>query len=107
MRPRQLCIRIAGAGLLALAGATALAEQPAPVLAEGISDVGSFEQVPYRLEPQLMLRAEDKLTLRRLEDKHIAELRAMEDRFERDLRALRAKQQSEREALLKGFSAKR
>lgn len=103
MRTIKLCIGLAAAGLVGLAQA----QQPSTVPADGISDIGSFEQVPYRLEPQVMLRAEDKMTLRKLEDKHIAELRAIEDRFERELRALRAKQQAERNSMLKSFAARR
>jgi hypothetical protein len=99
---------VLGAALLALTAFNAAAQQPpstAPT--DGISDIGSFEQVPYRLEPQMTLRAEDKMVLRKLEDKHIAELRGMEDRYEKDLRTLRARQQVEREAMIKGFAAKR
>ncbi len=92
---------------LALAAMPALAQQPSAVSAEGVSDIGSFEQVPYLLEPQMTLRAQDKMTLRKLEDRHIAELRGLEDRYEKDLRTLRAKQQAEREALLKSFASRR
>ncbi len=92
---------------LALAAAPAAAQQASTVPQDGISDVGSFEQVPYRLEPQLNLRAEDKMALRKLEDKHIGELRTFEDRYERDLRALRTRQQAERDAMLKSFAARR
>ena len=111
-------IGLAAAALFCLASA-AQAQQPAKsqpaakaqpsstVPAEGISDIGSFEQVPYRLEPQLNLRAQDKMALRKLEDKHIAELRSLEDRYEKDLRTLRARQQSERDAMVKTFGAKR
>lgn len=99
MRTILLCIGLAAAGLAGLAQA----QQPSTAPAEGISDVGAFEQVPYRLEPQMALRAEDKLVLRKLEDKHIQELRTFEDRFEKDLRSLRAKQQAERESMLKSF----
>jgi len=94
---------LAAAALVGLVAAAAHA-QPTTVPADGVSDLGSFEQVPYRLEPQIMLRAEDKLQLRKLEDRHIQELRAMEDRFEKDLRTLRTKQQSERESMLKSFA---
>ena len=103
MRVRQLCIGLAAAGLLGFAHG----QQPSRFEAEGVSDIGTFEQVPYQLEPQMNLRANDKATLRKLEDKHIAELRALEDRYEQDLRALRAKQQSEREVLFKSFAARR
>jgi hypothetical protein len=94
---------------LALAASAVFAQQtpPSTVPPDGISDIGSFEQVPYRLEPQLTLRTEDKLVLRKMEDKHIGELRAIEDRFDRELRALRAKQQIERETAIKSFAAKR
>lgn len=118
MNTRARFIGLAAAALFGLAGAVQ-AQQPAKaqpqarppqattVPAEGISDIGSFEQVPYRLEPQLNLRTQDKMTLRKLEDKHIAELRSLEDRYEKDLRTLRARQQSERDAMVKSFSAKR
>jgi hypothetical protein len=101
MRARTIAI------CLVLAAAPAAAQQGSTVPQDGISDIGSFEQVPYRLEPQLNLRAADKLTLRKLEDKHIQELRAIEDRFDKELRALRARQQAEREAMLKSFAQKR
>lgn len=118
MRTQTRFIGLAAAALFCLASA-ADAQQPAKsqqaskaqpsstAPAEGISDIGSFEQVPYRLEPQMNLRAEDRMTLRKLEDKHIAELRGLEDRYEKDLRALRARQQTERNAMVKSFSAKR
>lgn len=92
---------------LALAAVPAIAQQGPAAPQEGVSDIGSFEQVPYRLEPQLGLREQDKASLRKLEDKHIAELRAMEDRVAKDLRTLRAKQQSEREVMLKSFAGRR
>lgn len=92
---------------LALAATPAGAQQGSTAPQDGISDIGSFEQVPYRLEPQLTLPAADRLTLRKLEDKHIQELRAIEDRFDKELRALRARQQAEREAMLSTFAAKR
>lgn len=92
---------------LVLAAAPAGAQQGSTVPQDGISDIGSLEQVPYRLEPQLSLRAADRLTLRKLEDKHIQELRAIEDRFDKDLRTLRARQQAEREAMFGSFAAKR
>jgi hypothetical protein len=85
----------------------ARAQQPSTAPADGISDIGSFEQVPYRLDPQMNLRPEDRMTLRKLEDKHITELRSLEDRYDRDLRTLRARQQSERDSMMKSFSAKR
>lgn len=105
MRMQERCIALAAAALLGLAGPFAHAQQPSTP--DGVSDVGSFEQVPYRLEPQVNLREQDKLALRKLEDRHIQELRAMEDRFAGDLRALRAKQQSERDSMLKSFTAAR
>jgi hypothetical protein len=100
MRLRQIGIGLAAAGLVGFAQA----QQPSAVPAEGVSDIGSFEQVPYRLEPQVSLRTEDRMALRRLEDRHIAELRAFEDRYEKELRAMRARQQLEREAAIKAFS---
>lgn len=112
MKTRSVLIGLAAAALVGLGPAvhaqqTTKAQQPSRAPTEGISDIGSFEQVPYRLEPQLNLRAEDRITLRKLEDKHIAELRAMEDRFEKDLRTLRTRQQSERDAMVKSFAARR
>lgn len=98
--------RFVMAAALALVAASAFAQQPR-IPEDGVSDIGSFEQVPYRLEPQTSLRAEDRAALRKLEDKHIAELRGIEDRFDRDLRALRAKQESERESLMRSFAGKR
>src|SRR5512134_3661695 len=114
MRTQKRIVALAAAALLGLATAAqaqqpskaqqpARAQPPSTAPAEGISDIGSFEQVPYRLEPQMNLRAEDRMTLRKLEDKHIAELRAMEDRYEKDLRTLRARQQSERDTMVKSF----
>jgi len=103
MKMRQICIGLAAAGLLGFAHG----QQPSRVGAEGISDIGALEQVPYQLEPQMSLRTNDKSALRKLEDRHIAELRGLEDRYEQDLRALRAKQQSEREVLFKSFAARR
>jgi hypothetical protein len=65
----------------------AAAQQPSTAKPDGISDIGSFEQVPYRLEPQMNLRAED--------------------RYEKDQRTLRARQQSERDSMMKSFGAER
>jgi len=108
MRTRKSRINPAGAALLLFAAASGFAQQPPSTApADGISDIGSFEQVPYKLEPQMTLRAEDRMALRKLEDKHIAELRAFEDRYEKDLRTLRARQQAERESMMKAFSARR
>jgi hypothetical protein len=107
MRTKEFCIGLAAAGLVGFAAAPAHGQQPSTAPAEGVSDIGSFEQVPYRLEPQMTLRAEDKMTLRKLEDRHIAELRGLEDRYEKDLRTLRARQQTERASLLKSFAARR
>ncbi len=106
MTTSRACRSAAAAALVALAAAPGLAQE-SRLPADGISDIGSFEEVPYRLEPQLSLRAEDKLVLRRLEDRHIAELRAFEDRLDKELRVLRAKQQAEREALLRTFGGRR
>ena len=99
MRTQARFIRLAAFAAVLAAG-TVQAQQPQ---ADGISDLGAFEQVPYQLEPQLNLRAQDRMTLRNLEDKHIADLRSFEDRYERDLRALRAKQQAEREGVIRTF----
>lgn len=117
MRTQTRFIGLAAAALFCLASAAEAQQparsqlgakaQPSTAPAEGISDIGSFEQVPYRLEPQMNLRAEDRMTLRKLEDKHIAELRSLEDRYEKDLRTLRARQVSERETMVKSFGAKR
>ncbi|HEX9183563.1 MAG TPA: hypothetical protein VF876_09920 [Burkholderiales bacterium] len=118
MRMQHRVIGLAAAALVGFAGAAhaqqpvkpqqpARTSPPSTVPANGISDIGSFEQVPYRLEPQMNLRAEDRMTLRKLEDKHIGELRSLEDRYEKDLRTLRARQQSERDTMVKSFGAKR
>ena len=96
------CAAATSALMLAASSIFAQTSRP-PVPESGISDIGSFEQVPYKLEPQLMLKAEDKLVLRKLEDRHIQELRTLEDRMDKELRTLRAKQQAEREAMLKSF----
>jgi hypothetical protein len=68
-----------------------------------VSDVGTFEAVPYVAPSVMLLRADEKSTLRKLEDRQIQELRSLEDRYEKDLRALRAKQYADRQALLKSF----
>ena len=118
MRTQARLIGFTAAVLLGLAAAAhaqqpartpqaAKAQPPSTAPAEGVSDIGSFEQVPYRLEPQMNLRAEDRMALRKLEDKHIAELRSLEDRYEKDLRTLRARQQGERDSAIKSFGAKR
>ncbi len=100
-------IQLLGIVVAAALAGLAQAQQPSTVPQDGVSDVGSFEAVPYSLEPRLALRVEDRLALRKMEDRHIGELRAIEDRFDRDLRALRTKQQAEREAAIKSFSARR
>lgn len=110
MNTRTATFGLAAATMLALGAASAHAQQtpPAPAAPEsGVSDLGSFEAVPYDMRSYLVLRPEDKAAMRRLEDKHIAELRALEDRFEKDVRALRLKQNAEREAVIKSFAVRR
>ena len=92
---------------LMFAAAAAHAQPAAPPAAardEGISDVGAMQQVPYGISVLAPMRAEEKATLRKLEDRQIQELRALEDRFEKELRALRAKQYAERDAVIKSFA---
>lgn len=83
-------------------GVLAQATKPTPPAPppEASTDVGNWGTIPY-VARDLILRAEDKAALRKLEDKHVQELRALEDKLEREFRALRAKQSAEREALLK------
>lgn len=74
----------ASAAVLTLGGAVALAQTAQPrVPQEGVSDVGSFEAVPYAPLGRVLLRAEDK--------------------YARELHALRVKQYAEREALLRSL----
>ncbi|MBI3916499.1 MAG: hypothetical protein HY322_05775 [Betaproteobacteria bacterium] len=110
MNARTAIFGLAAAALLALGAASAHAQQTpsAPARPEsGLSDVGSFEAVPYDMRGSVTLRAEEKVAVRRLEDKHIAEVRTLEDRFDKELRALRLKQSAEREVLFKSFTARR
>lgn len=98
--------RIGIPAALAFVGALALAQSasesgPPAIPRDGVSDIGSFEAVPFGGPGQLLLKQEDKAMVRKLEDKHIQELRALEDRYEKDLRALRSKQYAEREQLIK------
>jgi Spy/CpxP family protein refolding chaperone len=107
MNAKIATIGLAAAVLLVLAGAGSRAQQaqPAPRAPEaGVSDAGSFGAIPYEMWGYVTLRPEEKATLRKLEDKHIAEMRALEDHHDQELRALRLKQNAEREALLKSLT---
>ena len=99
-----------GAAALALAATLVHAQAPAPPSAvpqDGISDVGALQQVPYSISVLPPLRAEEKAAVRKLEDRHIQELRALEDHYDKEHRALRAKQYAERDAMLKSFAGRR
>lgn len=105
MRTNAILACLASAAALAAASAASLAQgTPPAAAAEGVSDVGSFGASPYRSIPQLILSAQEKEALRKLEDKHIQEIRAFEDRVDSEARALRIKQYAEREALMKSFA---
>lgn len=69
---------------------------------EAGSDVGNWGALPYSRR-DLLLRPAEKIELRKLEDRHLAELRNLEDKFDRDLWALRQKQSQERDGLLMKF----
>jgi hypothetical protein len=104
MNKPWIVTRLPVVALFAVAAALAQAQTPpAPVTADGVSDVGAFEAVPYAAPNVVLLRPDEKATLRKLEDRQIQELRSLEDRYEKDLRALRAKQYAERQALIKSF----
>ena len=95
-----------GAALISVAlvvsAATALAQQNGPP-PRGSSEVGTFGDVPFANPQIIITRPEDRAKWRALEDKQTKERRDFEDRFDSELRALRARQASEREALLKSF----
>ena len=102
-------IRVVSLMALALAAPAAVAQtssesSPSFMPRDGVSDIGSFEAVPFGGTGQLLLKPEDKAVLRKIEDKHIQEMRALEDRYEKDLRALRVKQYAEREHLIKSLA---
>ena len=110
MKTTSAGLRLAGAVTFLLAATMVHAQTAAPpsvVPEDGISDIGAIQQVPYSITGAVVLRLEEKAILRKMEDKHIQELRSLEDRYERDLRVLRAKQYAERDAALKSFMAKR
>ena len=105
MRKQWIAVRAASTLLVALAATIAQAQTPPapPVTTDSVSDVGTFEAVPYAAPSVVLLRPDEKVTLRKLEDRQIQELRSLEDRYEKDLRTLRAKQYTERQALIKSF----
>jgi hypothetical protein len=105
MKKQWIHACVMGAAMIALTAAGVHAQTPpaSPAPVDAVSDVGTFESMPYVAPSVMLLRADEKATLRRLEDRQIQELRSLEDRYEKDLRALRAKQYADRQALLKSF----
>ena len=91
------------AAFIATGTLPAAAQQSGPP-ARGSSEVGNFGDVPFS-NPQIVItRAEDRAAWRKLEDKHLREMREFEDKVDVELRALRKKQAEEREATLKLFT---
>ena len=76
---------------------------PSGAPAEAGSEVGNWGNVPFVAQEALVLRAEDRAAIRRLEDKQVKEFRDLEDRFEGEIKALRQKHADEREALRRSF----
>jgi hypothetical protein len=71
--------------------------------ADSGTEMGNLGLVPFMAQETLLLRPEDKAAIRKLEDKHLKELRDFEDKYATDLLAMRRKQADEREALRKTF----
>jgi hypothetical protein len=86
-----------------LAGLTNGSAQQAGAPARAATELGNFGDVPF-VNPQIIItKQEDRATWRKLEDKHLRELREFEDKVSVELRALRVRQADEREAALKQF----
>lgn len=101
LRFRKITIATAGFVLLA-AAALAQSTPPSPP-PEGGTELGNWGAVPFVAQETLVLRPDDRAALRRLEDKHVKEMRDLEDRFESEIRALRQKHANERDALGRSF----
>lgn len=99
---RTLMILAATVGALVV-GAEALGQTTGGAPNEGGSEIGNWGSIPFVAQEALILRAEDRAAIRRLEDKHTKELREFEDRFETEIRALRQRHADEREALRRTF----
>lgn len=88
---------------ITLSGISGVAAQQAEAPARAATELGNFGDVPF-VNPQIIItRAEDRTAWRKLEDKHLRELREFEDKVSAELRALRVRQADEREAALKQF----
>lgn len=98
-----LMIAVVAALALATLPARAQAVAPAGAPPEGSSEIGNWGNVPFVAQDTLVLRAEDRAAIRRLEDKHVKDFRDIEDRFEGEIKALRQRHADEREALRRSF----
>ena len=89
--------------VIMVAGLTKGSAQQTGVPARAATELGNFGDVPF-VNPQIIItRAEDRAAWRKLEDKHLRELRDFEDKVSVELRALRTRQADERDAALKQF----
>jgi len=91
---------LAAAVLAVVASAQTVPAGPPP---EGGTEIGNFGSLPFRAQQTLILRADERQSLRQLEDKQLKELRELEDRYEAELRTLRVRQSEERDALIRTF----
>ena len=92
-------------GIVALVAQSALAQSPSPPSPplEASSEVGNFGSIPFAAPEQLLLRPDQKASLRMLEDQHIREARDLEDKYDGELRAMRVRQAQEREQMIRSF----
>jgi hypothetical protein len=89
--------------IFALAAAVPAFAQQSDAPARSGDEAGNFGSVPFSSPQFVITRAEDRAAWRKLEDKQLVERREIEDKYGDELRALRARQATERDALLKTF----
>lgn len=93
-----------GALLLFAVGDVAAQQQPPPPPPRESSETNNFGIVPFANPQIIITKAEDRVTWRALEDRHLKELRALEDKYDAEFRALRLRQAAERDEMLKKFT---
>lgn len=91
--------------IVVLAGQAVTAQSPPPPgpPLEASSEVGNFGSIPFTGPEQLLLRPDQKASLRKLEDQHVKETRDLEDKYDGELRVMRVRQAQEREQLIRSF----
>jgi hypothetical protein len=98
-----LALAAAAAAFIVASAISASAQQAGPPV-QGAGEVSNFGGVPFSNPQIIITRNEDRVTWRKLEDKHLKERRDLEDKYDAELRAMRRRQADERDAALKSFA---